>query len=60
MGITKALLDWYDRNRRDFPFRGVEDPYLVLESEIMLQQKQTTKVSGYSVSYKHLTLTTKA
>jgi len=47
MGITKALLDWYDRNRRDFPFRGVEDPYLVWVSEIMLQQTQTTTVSGY-------------
>ncbi|MDD4079864.1 MAG: A/G-specific adenine glycosylase [Eubacteriales bacterium] len=47
MGITEALLNWYDDNKRDFPFRGVDDPYLIWVSEIMLQQTQTVTVSGY-------------
>jgi len=47
MEITKALLSWYDRHKRAFPFRGTEDPYLIWVSEIMLQQTQTGTVSGY-------------
>jgi A/G-specific adenine glycosylase len=37
-----ALLDWYDRERRDLPWRAAPrrrpDPYAVWLSEIMLQQ----------------------
>jgi len=37
-----ALLDWYDRERRDLPWRGKRgrrsDPYTVWLSEVMLQQ----------------------
>ncbi len=39
-----ALLDWYDRNGRSLPWRGVRDPYAVLVSEIMLQQTQVDRV----------------
>ncbi|MGI6687278.1 MAG: A/G-specific adenine glycosylase [Christensenellales bacterium] len=47
MHISTALLAWYDREKRSFPFRGVSDPYQVWVSEIMLQQTQTTTVTGY-------------
>jgi len=40
--IAKALLAWYDRERRDLPWRAAQgetpDPYRVWLSEIMLQQ----------------------
>ena len=39
-----ALLDWYDRNGRVLPWRGVRDPYAVLVSEVMLQQTQVDRV----------------
>ena len=39
-----ALLDWYDRNGRSLPWRGVRDPYAVLVSEVMLQQTQVDRV----------------
>ena len=39
-----ALLSWYREHRRDLPWRGVEDPYAVLISEIMLQQTQVARV----------------
>ena len=49
--IPHALLDWYDRERRDLPWRyapGVEaDPYRVWLSEIMLQQTTVKTVIPY-------------
>jgi A/G-specific adenine glycosylase len=35
---------FYGHNRRDFAWRGVDDPYKVVVSEIMLQQTQTHRV----------------
>ena len=34
----KALVDWYKKNQRDFPWRKDKNPYRVWVSEIMLQQ----------------------
>jgi A/G-specific adenine glycosylase len=40
----KCLLSWYDRNRRDLPWRRDRDPYRVWLSEIMLQQTRVSAV----------------
>ena len=45
--ITKALLDWYNRNRRLLPWREHPDPYRVWIAEIMLQQTQVDTVIPY-------------
>src|SRR6266851_3414044 len=46
-----ALLAWYDRHRRDLPWRALpgqrSDPYLVWLSEIMLQQTTVATVGPY-------------
>lgn len=42
-----ALLDWYDANKRDLPWRLTHDPYAVWVSEIMLQQTQVATVIPY-------------
>ena len=42
-----ALLGWYADTRRDLPWRSVDDPYLVLVSEVMLQQTQASRVVPY-------------
>jgi A/G-specific adenine glycosylase len=39
-----ALLDWGERTRRDLPWRRTRDPWLVLVSELMLQQTQVPRV----------------
>lgn len=36
--FRNTLLNWYDRHKRDLPWRNSEDPYHVWISEIMLQQ----------------------
>lgn len=50
-GQAGALLDWYDRNRRDLPWRvppgAAPDPYRVWLSEVMLQQTTAAVVRGY-------------
>ena len=38
------MLSWYDRNRRDLPWRRDRDPYRVWLSEIMLQQTRVSAV----------------
>ncbi len=51
LDITTALLDWYDRHRRDLPWRAkggrAPDPYAVWLSEVMLQQTTVTAVKSY-------------
>ena len=43
----RALLRWYDRRGRSFPWRDAPTPYRVWVSEIMLQQTTTQTVVGY-------------
>jgi A/G-specific adenine glycosylase len=45
--FQSALLAWYDRNRRDLPWRKTRDPYAIWLSEIMLQQTRVAAVLGY-------------
>lgn len=41
------LLSWYDRNRRDLPWRGQRDPYRIWISEVMLQQTRVAAVIAH-------------
>ncbi len=41
------LLEWYDRNSRDLPWRDSEDPYSIWISEVMLQQTRVDTVIDY-------------
>jgi A/G-specific adenine glycosylase len=45
--FRRRLLAWYDRHRRDLPWRRTADPYHVLVSEAMLQQTQVATVIPY-------------
>src|SRR6266567_6853502 len=38
------LLSWYEREKRDLPWRSTSDPYAILVSEMMLQQTQVDRV----------------
>ena len=42
--FRSALLGWYDRHRRDLPWRRDRDPYRIWVSEIMLQQTRVAAV----------------
>ncbi len=46
--FAQALLEFYDRRRRDLPWRGPRpDPYRTLVSELMLQQTVVSTVVPY-------------
>jgi A/G-specific adenine glycosylase len=42
--LRSAVLEWYDSNRRDLPWRATRDPYAIWVSEIMLQQTRVAIV----------------
>ena len=56
LDAAKRLLDWYDKERRDLPWRVLPgkkaDPYKVWLSETMLQQTTVATVKGY---FRHFT-----
>src|SRR5271168_2920236 len=45
--FQKRLLAWFERNRRDLPWRSSLDPYRVWVAEIMLQQTRIAAVMPY-------------
>lgn len=47
MTLAETLLAWYDRNRRELPWRKDKDPYKIWVSEIMLQQTRVEAVKEY-------------
>jgi A/G-specific adenine glycosylase len=42
--VREALVEWYEDDHRDFPWRRTEDPYEILVSEVMSQQTQLGRV----------------
>jgi len=45
--IAPPLLAWFDRAKRDMPWRDTRDPYRIWLSEVMLQQTQVATVTPY-------------
>ena len=45
--FQNRLLNWYQRNHRDLPWRRTKDPYKIWVSEVMLQQTQVATVIPY-------------
>jgi A/G-specific adenine glycosylase len=46
-GIAARLLRWFDRHKRELPWRSTTDPYRIWLSEIMLQQTRVESVVPY-------------
>src|SRR5437899_11933794 len=42
--FRRRLLGWYQKHKRQLPWRGESDPYRILVSEIMLQQTRVAVV----------------
>jgi A/G-specific adenine glycosylase len=47
MDFSKRLLDWYETEKRDLPWRHTKDPYVIWLSEIILQQTQVKQGLPY-------------
>jgi len=49
--LRERLLEWYERNRRDLPWRRMPNPYSIWVSEIMLQQTRVSAVVEHYRSF---------
>ena len=47
MKFSRELINWYQENARDLPWRDTKDPYKVWLSEIMLQQTRVAQGLPY-------------
>lgn len=45
--IVEPLVKWYRENRRELPWRNIDDPYRIWVSEIMLQQTRVEAVKPF-------------
>src|SRR5579863_6660502 len=49
--FQQSLLEWFDRHKRDLPWRRDRDPYRVWLSEIMLQQTRVAAVIDHYLRF---------
>jgi len=49
--IRRRLLQWFDRQARDLPWRNTRDPYAIWVSEIMLQQTRVETAKPYYLRF---------
>lgn len=49
--LHDALINWFEANGEDLPWRQTDDPYRIWLSEIMLQQTQIATVLPYYVRF---------
>ena len=47
MTFSSQIIKWYERNKRDLPWRNTKDPYKIWLSEVILQQTQVVQGLPY-------------
>lgn len=51
MTFSEKILQWYQENKRDLPWRETKDPYKIWLSEIMLQQTRVAQGTPYYLKF---------
>ncbi len=49
--ISRIILEWYNQNKRDLPWRQTKDPYRIWISEIILQQTRVAQGYDYYIKF---------
>ena len=49
--FANILISWYDKNKRDLPWRHTTDPYRIWISEIILQQTRVAQGYDYYMRF---------
>lgn len=47
MTFSKEIIDWYQKHKRDLPWRNTNDPYIIWLSEIIMQQTRVEQGMPY-------------
>src|SRR5258708_6034319 len=51
MEFGDIIIGWYNKNKRDLPWRGIKDPYKIWLSEIILQQTRVEQGLPYYLKF---------
>jgi len=47
MTFSEVIIDWYQKHKRDLPWRNTNDPYIIWLSEIIMQQTRVEQGMPY-------------
>lgn len=51
INFSNTLIEWYNQNKRDLPWRDISDPYKIWISEIILQQTRVNQGLNYYLRF---------
>ena len=51
MKFSEELLFWYDRNKRDLPWRDIDNPYVIWIAEVVFQQTRIEQGLPYFLGF---------
>ena len=51
MSFSRKIIDWYQANKRDLPWRNTSDPYKIWLSEIIMQQTRIDQGTSYYLQF---------
>lgn len=51
MNFAKEIIDWYQLNKRELPWRNTSDPYIIWLSEIIMQQTRVEQGMPYFMRF---------
>lgn len=51
MHFSQTIIEWYQQNKRDLPWRKTKDPYVIWLSEIILQQTRVNQGLSYFYNF---------
>lgn len=51
MNLSNTLIEWYEKNKRELPWRNTKDPYKIWVSEIILQQTRVVQGIDYYLHF---------
>jgi A/G-specific adenine glycosylase len=51
MDFAQKLINWYQQNKRDLPWRNTKNPYQIWLSEIILQQTRVAQGTSYYLKF---------
>ena len=53
MSFSTKIINWYNQNYRDLPWRNTTDAYKIWLSEIILQQTRVSQGLPYYINFIH-------
>jgi len=51
MSFSSEILIWYDENKRDLPWRNIDNPYVIWIAEVVFQQTRIVQGLPYFLSF---------